>query len=107
MLVDPHFFKVLDEIEVDQVDELEMSGEDFLEKFNRPTLASPRLQRMTCEGGRVKDDPPSFVPHKHLFIDQNPEQFDRRKGWLGIVDDDLVLHRETVPIDVDSGADIN
>lgn len=63
----------LEEVVVDQVDNLQVSGKDLLQHGNWPSLQGLREDRVIRVGERLYRDPPGLVPRESFNVHKDPQ----------------------------------
>jgi hypothetical protein len=76
---------VLQEVQVDVVDDLKVTGKEVLHEWNRPLLKSLRKDCVVRIAESLLDDAPGLVPLQTLKVDQDAQQFRDRKRWVSVV----------------------
>lgn len=84
--------------EVDQVDQLQMTGKQLLKQTHRPLFKSFGQDSMVSVGKGVINYLPCFIVGHFLFINQNSKQLNRSDCWMGIIQLDLMFLSELRPI---------
>jgi hypothetical protein len=92
-----HALDILQELQINVVDDLQVTREEVLHQWNRPFLE--RLGQ-DCVVGIAKDlvhNAPCFVPIETFQIDENALQLRDGECWMGIVELDGDLVRKLPP----------
>jgi hypothetical protein len=76
---------LLEKTRVDLINDLEMTGDNLLQKADRPLLQSFGQDRVVGISQSVLCQLPGMIPGKGVFIHEKPHQFRYRQGWMGIV----------------------
>lgn len=80
---------------VDQVDELQVSWQQFSNEVNGPLLESLWQDGMVGVRESVVNNIPCLFESKALLIEQDSEQLDGSNDWMGVVQLDLVQISES------------
>ncbi len=82
---------------VDFEDELQVTGQDFLEEGDAPFLERFGEQRVVGVGEGPGDNVPGCLPRHAVFVMENAEEFDDGDGGVGVVELDGDLGGEFAP----------